>query len=120
MLYAEGLLPLQIKLYALQWTSGPLAYDVSTVRVHYGKYCTRAWSRANKARGAAECYNYSARDHAPSAIFSVMHERERYFNWFIVAEFLASAALNDSKWALRSKLPITMLGRNRGKTGEPL
>ena len=61
-----------------------------------------------------------ARDHAPSAIFSVMHERERYFNWFIVAEFLASAALNDSKWALRSKLPITMLGRSRGKTGEPL
>ena len=42
------------------------------------------------------------------------------FNWFIVAEFLASAALNDSKWALRSKLPITMLGRSRGKTGEPL
>ena len=61
-----------------------------------------------------------ARDHAPSAIFPVMHERERYFNWFIVAEFLASAALNDSKWALRSKLPITMLGRSRGKTGEPL
>ena len=61
-----------------------------------------------------------SRDHAPSAIFSVMHERERYFNWFIVAEFLASAALNDSKWALRSKLPITMLGRSRGKTGEPL
>ena len=61
-----------------------------------------------------------ARDHAPSAIFSVMHERERYFNWFIVAEFLASAAINDSKWALRSKLPITMLGRSRGKTGEPL
>ena len=61
-----------------------------------------------------------ARDHAPSAIFPVMHERERYFNWFIVAAFLASAALNDSKWALRSKLPITMLGRSRGKTGEPL
>ena len=61
-----------------------------------------------------------ARDHAPSAIFSVMHVRERYFNWFIVAEFLASAAINDSKWALRSKLPITMLGRSRGKTGEPL
>ena len=38
-----------------------------------------------------------ARDHAPSAIFSLMHGRERYFNWFIVAEFLASAALNDSK-----------------------
>ena len=61
-----------------------------------------------------------ARDHAPSAIFPVMHERERYFNWFIVAAFLASAALNDSKWALRSKLPITMLGRSHGKTGEPL
>ena len=61
-----------------------------------------------------------ARDHAPSAIFAVMHEQERYFNWFIVAEVLASAALNDSKWALRSKLPITMLGRSRGKTGEPL
>ena len=61
-----------------------------------------------------------ARDHAPSAIFAVMHGRERYFNWFIVAEFLASAALNDSKWALRSKLPITMFGRSRGKTGEPL
>ena len=57
-----------------------------------------------------------ARDHAPSAIFPVMHERERY--WFIVDAFLASAALNDSKWALRSKLPITMLGRSRGKTGE--
>ena len=38
-----------------------------------------------------------ARDHAPSAIFYIMHERERYFNWFIVAAFLASAALNDSK-----------------------
>ena len=61
-----------------------------------------------------------ARDHARSAIFAVMHERERYFNWFIVAEFLASAALNDSKWALRSKLPIKMLGRSRGKTVEPL
>ena len=45
-----------------------------------------------------------ARDHAPSAIFSVMHERERYFNRFIVDAFLASAALNDLKWALRSKL----------------
>ena len=86
--------------------------------MHYGIYCTRVRSRANKARGAAE--SLFARDHAPSAIFSVMHERERYFNWFIVAEFLASAALNDSKWALRSKLPITMLGRSRGKTGEPL
>ena len=51
---------------------------------------------------------------------SETNERERYSNWFIVAEFLASAALNDSKWALRSKLPITMLGRSRGKTGEPL
>ena len=61
-----------------------------------------------------------ARDHARSAIFAVMHERERYFNWFIVAEFLASAALNDSKWALRSKLPITMLAMSRGKTVEPL
>ena len=57
-----------------------------------------------------------SRDHVPSAIFSVMHDRERYFNWFIVAAFLASAALNDSKWALRS----TMLGRSRGRTGEPL
>ena len=28
-----------------------------------------------------------ARDHAPSAIFSIKHERERYFNWFIVAAF---------------------------------
>ena len=36
-----------------------------------------------------------SRDHAPSAIFSVMHERERYFNWFIVVAFLASAALNE-------------------------
>ena len=35
-----------------------------------------------------------ARDHAPGAIFSVTHEREQYFNWFIVAAFLASAALN--------------------------
>ena len=61
-----------------------------------------------------------ARDHAPNAIFPVMHERERYFNWFILAACLASAALNDSKWSLRSKLPITMLGRSRGKTGEPL
>ena len=61
-----------------------------------------------------------ARDHAPGAIFAVMHEREWYFNWFIVAEFLASAALNDSKWSLQSKLLITMLGRSRGKTGEPL
>ena len=83
---------------------------------------------ANIARGCgrqpikheAQLSALFALDHAPSAIFSVMHERERYFNWFIVAEFLASAALNDSKWALRSKLPITMLGRSRGKTGEPL
>ena len=30
-----------------------------------------------------------ARDHALSAIFSIMHQRERYFNWFIVAAFLA-------------------------------
>ena len=61
-----------------------------------------------------------ARDHAPSAIFSVKHERERYFNWFIVAAFLASAALNDSKWALRGKLPLMMPARSRGKTSEPL
>ena len=40
--------------------------------------------------------------------------------WFIVAAFLASAALNDSKWALRSKLPPTMLAMSRGKTGERL
>ena len=52
---------------------------------------------ANIARGCG-------REPSTSAIFAVMHERERYFNWFIVAEFLASAALNDSKWALRSKL----------------
>ena len=55
--------------------------------------------------------------HAPIAIFPVMHERERYFN---VVAFLGSAALNDSKWALRGKLPITMLGRSCGKIGEPL
>ena len=61
-----------------------------------------------------------SRDHTPSAIFSIKHERERYFNWFIIAAFLASAALNDSKWALRRKLPPTMLARSRGKTGEPL
>ena len=44
-----------------------------------------------------------SRDHAPSAtcIFFVMHERVRYLYWFIVATFLASATLNDSKWALR-------------------
>ena len=81
--------------------------SVSTVRVHYGKYCTRAWSRANKARGAAECFI------CPSAIFPVMHERERYFNWFIVAAFLASAALNDWKGAVQSKLPPTMLALAR-------
>ena len=62
----------------------------------------------------------SARDHAPSAILSVMHERERYFNWFIVAAFLASATLNNSKWAIRGKLRLTMFARSRGKTGEPL
>ena len=61
-----------------------------------------------------------SRNHAPSAKFSVLYEQERYFNWFMVAEFLASAAHNDSKWALRSELPITMLVRSRGKTGEPL
>ena len=64
------------------------------------------------------------RDHAQSPIFSIMHERERYFNWFIIVAFLASAALNDSKWTLRSKLPITMLRRSRGKsrakTSDPL
>ena len=36
-----------------------------------------------------------SRNHAPSAIFSVMHERERYFNWYIVVAFLASATLNN-------------------------
>ena len=66
--------------------------------MHYGKCCTRVWSRANKAWGAAEYFI------CPSAIFSVMREWERYFTWFIVAAFLASAALNNSKWALRSTL----------------
>ena len=61
-----------------------------------------------------------AQDHAPRSIFYVMHERERYFNWFIVAAFLALSALNDSKWTLRSKLPPTMLARSRSMTGEPL
>ena len=86
------------------------------------------WITGNIARGRGrEPIKYEvqpstlfARDHAPSAIFSVIHERERYFNWFIVAAFLASAALYYSKWALQSKLPITMLGRSRSKTGEPL
>ena len=63
---------------------------------------------ANIARGCgrepikheAQLSALFARDHAPSAIFAVMHGRERYFKWFIVAEFLALAALNDSKWAL--------------------
>ena len=63
---------------------------------------------------------YFAQDHTPSAIFLVMHERERYFNRFLVAAFLASAALNDSKWALQSKLPPMVLARSHGKTGEPL
>ena len=61
-----------------------------------------------------------ARDHAPSAIFSIMSGRARYFNSFIVAAFLASAVLNDLKWALRSKLPPMMVARSQGKTREPL
>ena len=44
-------------------------------------------------------------DHAPSATFPAIHEQERYFNWFIVAACLTSAAFNNLKWALRSKLP---------------
>ena len=93
----------------------------TTVGVHYGKYCTRAWSRANKARGAAECFIcLRPRPECYNIILIHVHERERYFNWFIVAALLASAALNDLKWAIRSKLPPTMLTRSRGMTGEPL
>ena len=53
-------------------------------------------------------------------IFRNARARTVLYNWFIVAAFLASAALNDSKWALQSKLPPTMPARSRGKTGEPL
>ena len=74
----------------------------------------------NTIKHSAAPHALFARRHSPSTIFSVMHEREQYFKWFIVAAFLASATLNDSKWALRSKLPPTMLARSRGKTGEPL
>ena len=74
-----------------------------------------AWSRANKARGAAEC----PRPRPECYIFRNARARTVLL-WFIVAAFLASAALNDSKWALRSKLPPTMLARSRGKTSEPL
>ena len=38
-----------------------------------------------------------ARDHAPSAIFAVMHERERYFNWFIVADFFSFSRSQRSR-----------------------
>ena len=31
-------------------------------------------------------------------IFPVMHTHKQYFNWFIIIAFLASTALNDSKW----------------------
>ena len=79
------------------------------MRVHYGKYIARERGREPIKQEAQ-----------PSAIFFIMHERERYFNWFVVVAFLASAALNESKWALLSKLPPTMLARSRGKTGEPL
>ena len=65
------------------------------MRVHYGKYCTRCGREPIKYE--AQLSALFARNHALSAIFYIMHERERYFNWFIVAEFLASAALNDSK-----------------------
>ena len=46
-------------------------------RVHYVKYCGR---EANKVRGEAECL-IRHRDHN----ISVMYERPRCFNWFIVS-----------------------------------
>ena len=46
-------------------------------REHYVKYCGR---EANKARGEAECL-IRHRDHN----ISVMYERPRCFNWFIVS-----------------------------------
>ena len=47
-------------------------------------------------------YTLFTRDHATCPILSIMHERERYINWLILAAFLAFATPNDSKWALRS------------------
>ena len=52
-------------------------------RVHYMKYCTRAWARGKYSTRRSQML-YLASTPRPSAIFHVMHERMRYFNWFIV------------------------------------
>ena len=52
-------------------------------RVHYVKYCTRAWARGKYSTRRSRVL-YLAPRPRPSAIFHVVHERMRYFNWFIV------------------------------------
>ena len=52
-----------------------------------GKYCTRVRCGREPIKHEVQPSALFAPDHAPSAIFSVMHERERYFNWFIVVAF---------------------------------
>ena len=52
-------------------------------RVHYVKYCTRAWARGKYSTRRSRVLYLASRPR-PSAIFHVVHERIRYFNWFIV------------------------------------
>ena len=73
---------LQVCSYAFCYSHGHAHVHVHILvkvprRVHYVKYCGR---EANKARGEAECL-IRHRDHN----ISVMYERPRCFNWFIVS-----------------------------------
>ena len=52
-------------------------------RVHYVKYCTRAWTRGKYSTRWSRVLYLASRPR-PSAIFHVVHEGIRYFNWFIV------------------------------------
>ena len=55
-------------------------------RVHYVKYCTRAWARGKYSTWWSRVL-YLASKPCPSAIFHVVHECMWYFNWFIVFPF---------------------------------
>ena len=50
------------------------------LRVHYGNITQGRGREANIARGEAAIFASRPR---PRAIFPVVHERKRYFNWFI-------------------------------------
>ena len=73
----------------------------ASVRVHYGKYCTRSVSRGQIQHEPLKG-KYSTRlclvlylpsQHAPRAIFPVVHECNRCFYWFIVLWFPLKHAL---------------------------